>query len=45
MEGGEVGYRFTATGTFDRVLTGSKVVHESGRGQVKGTRYLIYFAP
>ena len=33
MEGGRVGYRFTATGTFDRLLTGFKVVNESGGGQ------------
>jgi hypothetical protein len=32
MEGGEAGYRFTATRTFDRLLTGFKVVHESGGG-------------
>ncbi len=33
MEGGRAGYRFTATGTFDRLLTGFKVVNESGGGQ------------
>lgn len=33
MEGGKPGYRFTATGTFDRLLTGMKVVNESGGGQ------------
>ena len=33
MEGGRAGYRFTATGTFDRLLTGVKVVNESGGGQ------------
>ena len=27
MEGGRAGYRFTATGTFDRLLTGVKVVN------------------
>ena len=32
-EGGRAGYRFTATGTFDRLLTGLKVVNESGGGQ------------
>ena len=32
MEGGKAGYRFTATGTFDRLLTGLKVVNESGGG-------------
>lgn len=33
MEGGKLGYRFSATGTFDRLLTGVKVVNESGGGQ------------
>ncbi|HEV8620999.1 MAG TPA: recombinase family protein [Nitrospiraceae bacterium] len=33
MEGERTGYRFTATGTFDRLLTGFKVVNESGGGQ------------
>jgi hypothetical protein len=33
MEGGRAGYRFTATGTFDRLLTGFKFVNESGGGQ------------
>jgi len=33
MEGGKPGYRFTATGTFDRLLTGVKVVNQSGGGQ------------
>jgi site-specific DNA recombinase len=33
MEGERAGYRFTATGTFDRLLTGFKVVNESGGGQ------------
>lgn len=33
VEGGKPGYRFTATGTFDRLLTGMKVVNESGGGQ------------
>ena len=32
-EGGKPGYRFTATGTFDRLLTGVKVVNQSGGGQ------------
>jgi hypothetical protein len=32
VEGGKPGYRFTATGTFDRLLTGVKVVNESGGG-------------
>jgi hypothetical protein len=34
VEGGKPVYRFTATGTFDRLLTGVKVVNESGGGQV-----------
>ncbi len=33
LEGGKRGYRFTATGTFDRLLTRVKVVNESGGGQ------------
>ena len=33
MEGGKAGYRFTATGTFDRLLTGFKVVNDGGGGQ------------
>ncbi len=33
MDGGKPGYRFTATGTFDRLLTGVKVVNQSGGGQ------------
>lgn len=33
VEGGKPGYRFTATGTFDRLLTGVRVVNESGGGQ------------
>ena len=33
MEGGKLGDRFTATGTFDHLLTGMKVVDESGGGQ------------
>jgi site-specific DNA recombinase len=32
MEGEKRGYRFTATGTFDRLLTGAKVVNEFGGG-------------
>jgi len=33
MEGGKAGYRFTATGTFDRLLTGMKVINYGGGGQ------------
>ncbi len=33
IEGGKPGYRFTATGTFDRLLTGLKVVNDGGGGQ------------
>lgn len=33
QEHGKRGYRFTATGTFDRLLTGVKVINESGGGQ------------
>ena len=33
MVGGKPGYRFTATGTFDRLLTGLKVVNDGGGGQ------------
>lgn len=33
MDGETRGYRFTATGTFDRLLTGVKVFNESGGGQ------------
>ena len=33
MEGGKPGYRFTATGTFDGLLTGVKVVNDGGGGQ------------
>lgn len=33
VEGGKAGYRFTASGTFDRLLTGAKVINESGGGQ------------
>ena len=32
MEGGKPGYRFTATGTFDGLLTGVKVVNDGGGG-------------
>jgi hypothetical protein len=32
-EGGKRGYRFTATGTFDRLLTSLKVVNDGGGGQ------------
>ena len=38
VEGGKPGYRFTATGTFDRLLTGVKIVaNESGGGYPKQT--------
>ena len=30
---GRAGYRFTATGTFDRLLTGMKVINDGGGGQ------------
>ncbi len=33
MDGEKPGYRFTTTGTFDRLLTGVKVVNQSGGGQ------------
>jgi hypothetical protein len=33
LEGGKPGYRFTATGTFDRLLTGVQVVNHGGGGQ------------
>ena len=33
IEDGKPGYRFTATGTFDRLLSGAMVVNESGGGQ------------
>ena len=33
LEDGQRGYRFTATGTFDRLLTGAKVVNDGGGGQ------------
>ena len=33
VEGGKPGYRFTATGTFDRLLTGLKVGNDGGGGQ------------
>jgi hypothetical protein len=32
MDGGKAGYRFTATGTFDRLLTGLKVINDGGGG-------------
>ena len=32
VEGGKAGYRFTATGTFDRLLTGFKVINDGGGG-------------
>ena len=32
-KGGKRGYRFTATGTFDRLLTGVEVINQSGGGQ------------
>ena len=33
MEGGKAGHRSAATGTFDRLLAGFKVVNESSGGQ------------
>jgi hypothetical protein len=33
MESGKAGYCFTATGTFDRLLTGFKVINDGGGGQ------------
>jgi site-specific DNA recombinase len=33
MEEGRPGYRFTATGTFDRLLTGAQVVNHGGGGE------------
>ncbi len=33
MEDGKPGYRFTATGTFDRLLAGVKVANYGGGGQ------------
>ena len=33
VEGGKPGYRFTATGTFDRLLAGMRVVNDGGGGQ------------
>ncbi|HJU03965.1 MAG TPA: hypothetical protein VJ692_02360, partial [Nitrospiraceae bacterium] len=33
VEDGKAGYRFTATGTFDRLLTGVKVNNDGGGGQ------------
>ena len=33
IEAGKPGYRFTATGTFDRLLTGVQVVNDGGGGQ------------
>ena len=32
-EGGKPGYRFTATGTFDRLLTGENLVNHGGGGE------------
>ena len=32
-EGGKPGYRFTATGTFDRLLTGATLVNHGGGGE------------
>jgi hypothetical protein len=32
-EGGKHGYRFTATGTFDRLLAGIWVINDGGGGQ------------
>jgi hypothetical protein len=31
--GGKPGYRFTATGTFDRLLTGATLVNDGGGGE------------
>jgi site-specific DNA recombinase len=33
VEGGKPGYRFTATGTFDRLLTGMRIGNDGGGGQ------------
>ncbi len=33
MDGGKAGYRFTATGTFDRLLTGVRIGNNGGGGQ------------
>ncbi len=33
VEDGKPGYRFTATGTFDCLLTGASVVNQSGGGE------------
>jgi len=33
LEDGKPGYRFTATGTFDRLLTGATVVNHGGGGE------------
>ena len=38
VEGKKRGYRFIATGTFDRLLSGMKVVNESGGGHGSRTR-------
>jgi hypothetical protein len=32
-EGGKPGYRFTATGTFDRLLTGATLINHGGGGE------------
>ena len=32
-EDGKPGYRFTATGTFDRLLTGSTLINHGGGGE------------
>jgi len=31
-EEGKPGYRFTATGTFDRLLTGARLINDGGGG-------------
>ncbi|UVT16418.1 MAG: hypothetical protein H8K04_02315 [Nitrospira sp.] len=33
LEGGKPGYRFTATGTFDRLLTGASLINHGGGGE------------
>ena len=43
MEGGRAGYRFTATGTFDRLLTGQAL--RLSTKVVEGTHNRLYFAP
>jgi len=43
MVGGKPGYRFTATGTFDRLLTGLKVVNDGGGGHLNLLYFLLPF--